>query len=390
MAHFRGSLAHYRPQLLVPAFFGERGLDGTLQLERGAVRRRFLLRRGALLAQSSNVPSEHLAQVLSDLKLLGPIEAAAAYEQAESLGIPLGTYLVSRGVLSQEALRGALEHKAREAFFDCYTWESGEAEFAPGLPLLKGGVALELGLEALHAEALASLREWHVFQEIFPAADTVFRVFREFSPPELSATQAQLLQLAERGACLNELLVWVPEGRLHAARHLLQLYRRGALSPQRSTGPRVGQSAEIADLLGLARGFLNAGKFDSALAVAGQVLEAAPVAEAHALYRDAERRLTLALCDELVDLDDRLIFEPLPRPPPASITSDDLYLYSKLRSSRSVRATLRTAAMGELAASRSVQRLMVAGLIRLGAERPASSPTRTEPFGLAPVVPGTA
>ncbi|MFP2933776.1 DUF4388 domain-containing protein, partial [Pyxidicoccus sp. 3LG] len=150
---------------------------------------------------------------------------------------------------------------------------------------------------------------------------------------------------------------------------------------------QVGEAAELAELLNLVKRFLETGKYDHAVALAAQVLERGPVPEAHALYREAEVRLTLALSDELFALDGRLVFEPIPRPTPPDLTADDLYLYSKLRGSRSIRQALRTAAMGELAASRSVHRLMASGMIRVaplpGSEH-ASSPRRTstDPYGV--------
>jgi len=96
------------------------------------------------------------------------------------------------------------------------------------------------------------------------------------------------------------------------------------------------------------------------------------------------------LSDELSALDGRLVFEPIPRPTPPDLTADDLYLYSKLRGSRSIRQALSTAAMGELEASRSVLRLMASGLIHvapLPGDEQAATPhrTNTPPCGI-PVV----
>jgi hypothetical protein len=144
----------------------------------------------------------------------------------------------------------------------------------------------------------------------------------------------------------------------------------------------------LSELLTLARRHIESGQYGHAVALAAQVLERGPVPEAHALYRDAEGRLTLALCEELCTLDGHLVFEPIPRPTPPSLTADDLYLYSKLRGSRSIRETVRTAAMGELAASRSVRRLMNAGLVRvesgLGAPAPRAR-SKTNPYGIPAV-----
>ncbi|AKQ66164.1 hypothetical protein A176_003076 [Myxococcus hansupus] len=383
MEPFNGSLASYRLQMVMPPLFSAPGVEGVLRVERGAVRRCFHVKDGYLVGESSNDPREHLSQVLVNLRILDAPRAAAAFEAAEGAGMPYGTFLVQRCFVELPRLIEALEHKARESLFDCYAWESGEVEFTPGLPPAGRAVGLKLSLSTLHRDAVTRQREWTMFRDIFPRMDMTFRVFREFAVETYSEEEDVLLDLAASGATLGEMLASAREAPLFAARWVLHLYRRGALAPRKAGGPKLGEAAELAELLTLVKRFLEAGKYDHAVALAAQVLERGPVPEAHALYREAEIRLTLALSDELFALDGRLVFEPIPRPTPPDLTADDLYLYSKLRGSRSIRQALRTAAMGELAASRSVHRLMACGLIRV-APLPGSEPRRahTDPFGL--------
>src|SRR5919201_1409635 len=85
-----------------------------------------------------------------------------------------GTFLVDRGYVAPAQLLQALSHKAQEAFFDCYTWESGELELMP-CELPEGvGVSLRLPLGALHRDALARRRDWRSFREAFPNNDATF------------------------------------------------------------------------------------------------------------------------------------------------------------------------------------------------------------------------
>jgi hypothetical protein len=371
----------------MPAFFEEPAVDGMLRVERGAVRRHFFFQRGYLVGESSSEATEHLGQVLARLRILDAERAAEAFQAAEAAGVPFGTFVVERGLVARVRLLEAMEHKAREALFDCYGWESGEVEFRPGLPPLGRAVELQLGLKELHRDALARLLEWKVFWNLFPGPGMTFGVYREFAVETVAAAEEQLLQLAEKGATLSELLAASPEGPLHGARWVLRLYRRGALTPRKPRGPKVGEATRLADLLELARGLVDGGRYEEAVAVAAQVLERAPVPDAHALYREAEVRLTVALAEEVLALDGRLYFEPLPRPPPPSLTADDLYLYTKLRGSRSVLEVLRNTAMGELAAYRALKRLMEAGVAKVmpdtGAPRRRA---KTEPFGIPIVV----
>jgi hypothetical protein len=386
MEHFKGSLSHYPMDVTVPALLA-RKVEGTLRVERGAVARYFLFRGGYVVGESSNVPSEHLAQVLVDLDILDAPRAALAFEAAELARLPYGAFLVRQQFVELARLQEALEHKAREAFFDCYNWESGEVEFTLHMPSMEQAVELKLSLASLHRDALERLREWKVFREIFSGMDTTFRVFHEYALGNFSDEEASLLSRAESGATLAELLASGAEPRIYVARRLLHLYRRGALLPQEREESLASQAPDVPELLSVARRFLETGKYEHALEVAAQVLERGPVQEAHALYRAAEVSLTLASCDELFALDGRLLFEPLPRPLPASLTADDLYLYSKLRGSSTIRQALRTAAMGEAAASRSMHRLLAMGLLRIAPPLDDLGPQRkTDPYGFLPTL----
>jgi hypothetical protein len=383
MEHFKGSLTHYSMEVVIPALLSRKA-RGTLRVERGATIRYFFFRGGFLVGEGSNAPSEHLGQVLVDLGLLDAPRAALAFEAAELARLPFGAFLVRQQFVELQRMVEALEHKAREAFFDCYNWDSGEVEFTLQLPSLEQAVELKLPLTSLHRDALARKREWKVFKTLFPGMDTTFRVFREHAG-RFSEEELMLMKRAEAGATLAELLACGKESRIFVARRLLHLYRRGVLAPHREQGPSHGELLQVEELLDAARSFMEAAKYDHALAVVEQVLERGPVPEAHALYRDAEVKLTLALCDELFSMDGRLVFEPLPRPLPSSLTADDLYLYSKLRGSATVRQALRTAAMGEAAAARSMHRMLAMGLIRIAPSLEGFEPERkTDPYGFQP------
>jgi hypothetical protein len=365
MEPFKASLAHYRLSLLVPALLDRTLLTATMLLERGAVRRSFHFRDGFLLAESSNEPREHLAQVLSDLNILDVATGAGAFEAARSESVALGAFLVNRGYVSTAQLLQALSHKAQEAFFDCYTWESGELELAPCQVPDGVGVSLRLPLGALHRDALARRRDWRSFREAFPNNDATFRVHRDMAVDWRSDAEEELVLLAEKGASLGELLSSVPTGQLVAGRRLVQLYRRGVLSPRTPGRSVIGDSPNLSHLIQLARALMSEGRFEAAAAVAEQVLETAPCPEASMLYREAEERMGGTIGEELAALEGQLEVEPLPKQLPSQITAADLYVHSLIRSSPSLREACTNAPIGELAALHSLRRLLAAGLVRI-------------------------
>lgn len=378
MESSRGNLASHRLSLVLPALFVGQPPAGALWLTRGGVHRTFWVRDGFLIAESSNVPEEHLANQLAKLGILPLPRAAAAFEAAETCGIPFGQYLLDRGFVDRPRLLEALEHKAREALFDCCEWEAGEFEFVPG-QRPAGGVALELKLGTLHRDAQARSREWRAFREVFPDDSLRFDAFPEIAVDWMSDEERALLDLAEAGASLAELLVCGVEGRLAAARRVLRLYHRGALAPQLQRDATVGEVPEAHQLLQRATQAFLRGDFEQAVALAAEALSRAPLPEAQLVYREAEMRLGLSIADRVLSLEGRLVFGPLPKALPPELNADDLYLLAKLRTARSVREAIRGAAMGELAAYRAVERLVSAGFIRV---RGTNEPRATLPYGI--------
>jgi hypothetical protein len=362
MEPFRGNLAHYRLQLLVPALFEGQLVSGTLSVERGSIRREFHLWHGRLVSSSSTAPEEHLSQVLVDLGILAPSRSAAAFEGSEQERTWLGAHLVERGLVDPSRLREALAFKARESLFDCYEWESGDVTLTPGPLPARTGVDLDLPLQALHRDALARLREWRSFRHQFPDPRTTFQVLREAAPAAVEEDSA-LLARAEQGTPLSELLHQGHERPLQVARRVLHLYRRGALVVKQVVAPSSSRWSDVSELVSLSRHHLEQGQFEMAAELSAQALEHASVPEAQALFRDAEKRLAESLSTEVQHMEGRLRFEPIPEEPPPELTSDDLYLYSKLRSASSVADTLHASPNGELGAYRSLRRLLDSGLV---------------------------
>lgn len=355
------SLTSYRMPLLIPALSEGSRTSGTVMVERGKVRREFFLRDGHLIAEGSTAPWEHLSQVLCDLRILDAARAAEAFAAAEARSVPLGQYLLESGTVDKPRLLEALEHKAREALFDCYTWDSGDLWFQPG-EVAPRGLELNLKLMALHRDGLARLREWQAFREVLPSPDTTFRVERQHLRFGGTPEERAIVDAAEMGATVQDLLGMSREGPVFAARRVLQLYHRGALVPWKQAGA-LSQVAAVEAQLRRARDFLMKGDPERAAEIALRVVDQTPTWEAHELYREAEAHAAKKIALKVARLEGRLAFQPLPQPPPPELTSDDLYLYTKLRGAPNLAEALRQSAMGELAAARSLFRLIDCGAV---------------------------
>lgn len=359
------SLTSYRMPLLIPALSDGSRTSGTLRVERGKIRREFELRDGNLVAASSSAPWEHLSQVLCDLRILDTTRAAEAFAQAEAEDAPLGQWLLDHRVVERPRLLEALAHKAREALFDCYTWDSGDLWFQPG-EVAPRGLDLKLKLMTLHRDGEARLREWKAFREVLPSPETTFRVERQHLRFSGTAEERAIIDAAELGATVQDLLGMSREGPMAVARRVLHLFHRGALVPWKQASA-LSQVAAVDAQLRRARELLKAGDCDRAAEIALRVLDQTPTPEAHDVFREAEAHAAKKLAKRVEELEGRLNFLPIPNPPPPELTSDDLYLHTKLRGTPSLSEALRHSAMGEVAAARSLFRLMDCGAVTAAA-----------------------
>jgi len=358
---FQVRLGNYRLGKLMPALCEGAHVSGTLMLERGRIKREFTFRDGELVAVASSSPREHLSQVLTDLGIMDAAAAASAFAAAEAQGRPFAQHLLRSGLVSRERLLEALEHKARECLFDCYAWESGDLWFLPRRTPYYG-VEIRVSLAALHRDAMSRLDEWNEFRVQLPDLGTAFQVNAAAAPPDAGPEVQALLAAASAGQTLHELLEQSREGTLVVARRLLELYRLGALLPLREAPrptSRNGVEAELDEV----RRLIGAGDYERAVESAQRALSHSSDPEAHELYRSAEVYLARQFQQRVAALEGRLSFHPLPASPPPELTSDDLYLYSKLKGAPSVLDTLRRASTGELAAARSLFRLISCGVI---------------------------
>jgi hypothetical protein len=364
MVPFRGSLSHYRLQLLVPALVAPRPVSGLLRVERGEVRRELHLLEGLVVGLRSSHPGEHLGQVLADHHLLTAREAAACFEAAEAAGQTLGSFLLSERRISPAQLAQVMAFRTRLVLLDAYTWESGEVELVPGAPTLPRGSVVPLPLASLHRDTVAALEDWRRFRRAFPHLSHAVQVRRPTGgqsagpqPPGVAA----LLALAEQRAPVSQLLAVQGMAPEQGARRLLGLLESGHLLP--GAPGRRPESASVGALVAEARAHLARGDAEEAARLAEVALASGPVPEADALYREAAACEARALESWLQRTLARLKVGCAPDPVPPELTTDDLYVLSRLKSAPSPAEGVQALPMGRLAAARALRRLEAAGVV---------------------------
>lgn len=155
---------------------------GTLTIEHASTVRTFHFDSGYVTGASSNVPSEHLGQLLMDRGLVDDQALNDAFQVQADTGVLLGKILIMIGAIDAPGLEATLADKIREALFDALSWREGTFQFelvgdddAP--PISEFEVSLNLGqtIEAGRVRA----QQWEEIRELIPSDDVVVRVVDE-------------------------------------------------------------------------------------------------------------------------------------------------------------------------------------------------------------------
>ncbi len=121
----RGSLAAVE----LPAVLRDlerRGATGCLHLRQGRVHKVLYLRAGQVVFVSSNRLSETLGRYLLSRGVIDEEAYAQGLEAMRSRGTRMGEFLVERGLVDPEALHGALRQHLWEKTLEVFGWTAGE------------------------------------------------------------------------------------------------------------------------------------------------------------------------------------------------------------------------------------------------------------------------
>jgi len=367
-----GEIESYPLLELVP-LLAEKSASGVLALERGAQRRTFDLREGAVVRAASSDPREYFGQLLVDYGLVTSQAAANAFWYQESTRMMVGKLLPLRGTLDEDQVREVLVLKVREGLLDCYRWEHGGFSFEPGEPAAsRRGLDVAVPLAELHREALQRSREWRTFARRFPSPGVRLRAVEGVDESGVGPDEQELLELAREGLTVGEALEAFRDGEFRVYRRLSALVSRGLLEVLPEEGPREESRGGFRARLERAERLLQEGQPAEAAALAATAAEQAPSRLAGPVLRTAQTELALRLADELLSIEG----VPYVKPGPRELDALDLqpverYLLMRVKSTRNLREAVRGAPMGELEALRILQRLVAAEVLAFKKLAPA-------------------
>lgn len=135
--------------------------EGSLELTRQRIAKRFVMSAGAPLSTTSNQPSDSLCAQLAAAGRLDAAQRARAEEHLAKTGAPEARALLQLGLLDTRQLFSALQEQVRLCLLDCFDWPDGEfaldrSESPPDeaaalrvdlLPVIHDGISTRWSLE---------------------------------------------------------------------------------------------------------------------------------------------------------------------------------------------------------------------------------------------------
>src|SRR6185436_2878893 len=202
---------------------------GMLHVERGAIRKLLAFEHGALQYGSSSDPREKLGQQLLRRQLVSEGQLHGALQRQEHSGIQLGILLVSEGIINSEQLRRSLCANSEQIACDLFLWDEGDFAFHEGPP---GGIPLRANLETRAILELGVRRRERAgrIRQAFRGDAVSFTKLVD-TPPPADRLRARILELAQAGCTLREIVRQSPAGEFDVADYLLALCELKVLRP---------------------------------------------------------------------------------------------------------------------------------------------------------------
>ncbi|MGH9748297.1 MAG: tetratricopeptide repeat protein [Candidatus Polarisedimenticolia bacterium] len=192
--------------------------SGTLVVGRSGVEKRLLLDRGMILSASSSLPEEHLTALLLERGLIRTEEAEALKGLGERQAIEV---LLSRGVLTAEALNAANRDLAQQILTGLFRWEEVEYRFEEA-PIPPGALQTDVVRSfELIIRALRSMSGFEPIQEALLRQDRALRfsdqMYLPFDQLSLTPLEGFLVSRIDGQTKLRDILAQTPSSEEEAA-----------------------------------------------------------------------------------------------------------------------------------------------------------------------------
>lgn len=242
----RGNLATMQlPDVLQWISMGRK--TGVLEVvaARGVTKRVWTV-DGAVSAVASSEPREFFGQFLLSRGVLSENQLRLAMETQAATKIKLGRILVRVGILEEAALQDLLTLKAQEGVYDLFLWDEGDFHFEEQPAPAGDEVPIALDVMGLVMEGIRRKDEWERLRAVIKNWRAIFEKVGELDAAP-SITQdtglARFLEAVDGVRSLEEISLNLRSGEFQVSCWAYQLLTAGLLkqvgeSPERNALPQ--------------------------------------------------------------------------------------------------------------------------------------------------------
>lgn len=366
-------------------YLGDRRATGSLRVERGEVRKQWVLREGQVICASSNQPREYFGQFLINMGHLTAAQLDKAFATQTQSRVFLGKVLVTSGVVAEATVRSTLSHKFREMLLDAFHWREGEFTFessdtAPDI----AGLDVEVDLVDIHREGEFRETAWEAIRAVFPTGGTRLAVDeRKLPERKPGSMDERIVQLIHDGLSIDGMARALHATDFFLYQRLYALYRLDAVKvsdeapvpvtaavveEEKQDTEVIGSESSSDEVLQAAQLFLDAGNTRDGEALARRAHEMSPTAQSAALLKTAQEKLLSELRRELMDATKvpALLVAPS-NLKSLQLTAPERYLLSRVDGRRDVAAIVHVSPLQELDALKFFHGFVNMGLVKLTA-----------------------
>lgn len=370
--------------------------SGVLALRSGTITRHVVFTDGRITACTSDDPTTRLGQTLVARGIIDEATLRSGLEVQERTGGTLGAILVEMKAATSEEIVHAVAAKAEDTIYALFDDDSAEFRFEEGVEAPDWTVPADLKIQDVLLRGLQRLDEMRRIRELFPSQGVVLARTERAVPERVLAGRVagRIIRAIDGRRSIAEVLLHARASEYLVSKFLFELHRQGLVriveirNPQEPPDPpapraqapppaaegdrpdaegvaAVGLDAELA----VAEHLLDRSEADAALAV----LEAA--GRAHPDSPSVRALMDRAATDRIDDLRRRIPPQAVPirvrdisRPDGDTLNPGEAFVFSLLDGRTDVRSFVWTVPMREIELLRSLDGLVVKGVVQLATE----------------------
>jgi len=370
------------PDLL--QWLGSSGKTGVLRFERRRLCKRVLLSGGVVVACSSQDPRELLGHFLVSRGKLDEETLRGALERKDRTDKPLGCTLVELGVLSAHELTAYLTAQAEEIIFSLFEWPDAVFRFDDE-PIDRAELPfpIELRIEDVLLRGMQRTDEVAQIRTVFDNPGIVLRRTGRQPPDAVFANRmaSRLFDSIDGERTVADILLLSHASEYMVTKFLFELHRTGMVEiteirtpgepapagPAPVAEPPAGTRSPLQVDLEVAGNLISRGEFEASLEILDKAYKAHPGDEAlRRLLAEAEACFIDKAYRHFVPADRvPVLLLPVDQLTGEQLSPEEFFLLSRMTGDWDVKAILQISPIREVDALRVLKRMREKGLIEL-------------------------